>query len=414
MSVLVDWERIKSEVDLEQYFLFKQGASFQFDKYKRAYVQNTESKHGDIIRFFNHERTGVKMYYSIVHNDSGDIIQFIKKRILQKLDASAEEINEELRQFVGISAFKVENKSLLNRKNNGESVLERDKFSIHGDIIPNIDVHLPYLLNFRKLSQKLIDLPFFSPVFFNYKTGNNDSLAFYIKDILGNIVGINRVQTADNEFFNKKWFEKNSNNGIGFTFSLCTNNSEILSIFETIFDAMSYQELFGEKSIQYMCSNGELGFKKSGLIKGYYSQNNFTKLYLGNDNDLAGVFFNISIISAFISEIVSLKKSKSEIIIEILEVGEERTIKMFKQFFIKSEKNTGNNAITSKHQTYFTETLSQNKQLYYFVISNSKDAINFNIDLLLRIWDLHFISIRTPVLKDFNEDLIALKTKNNG
>ena len=89
---MVDWEKIKFEVDLEQYFLFKQGSMFQFDKYKKAYVGNATSKHGDIIRFFKHERTGVKMYYSIVYNDSGDIIQFIKKRILKKIDASALEI----------------------------------------------------------------------------------------------------------------------------------------------------------------------------------------------------------------------------------------------------------------------------------------------------------------------------------
>ena len=61
MIYSIDWERIKAEVDLEQYFLFKQGVAYQFDKYKKAYVQNSTSKDGDIIRFFKHERTGIKM-----------------------------------------------------------------------------------------------------------------------------------------------------------------------------------------------------------------------------------------------------------------------------------------------------------------------------------------------------------------
>ena len=33
----MNWDKIKTEIDIEQYFLFKMGASFSFDKYKQAY-----------------------------------------------------------------------------------------------------------------------------------------------------------------------------------------------------------------------------------------------------------------------------------------------------------------------------------------------------------------------------------------
>lgn len=415
MIYSIDWERIKAEVDLEQYFLFKQGAIYQFDKYKKAYVQNSTAKDGDIIRFFKHERTGVKMYYSIVYNDSGDIIQFIKKRILKKFDASAEEINRELKDYLGISTSKLVFKSINTQSNLHEPFVENKKYMIYGNIIPKIEQHLPYLNSFRQLSQKVLSSVLFHTIFFTYKTSGTESLGFYIKDIAGNVVGINRVQTSNDKYFNKKWFDKDSKNGVGFTFSEILEHTETLSIFESVFDAISFHEIYNEKSIQYVSTNGELGFRKARLIKEYYEINQFKKLFLCNDNDLAGFYFNLCIITAFIPCINSVKKSKNNITIEISELHEDSPIKILKQFFEKADQNYELKEDSELPQSYFTETLSQNNVTHYFMIGNSKESIKFFTDLLFRLWNLdNFITIKTPINKDFNEDLITSINTENG
>ena len=412
---MLDWEKIKFEVDLEQYFLFKQGSMFQFDKYKKAYVENATSKHGDIIRFFKHERTGVKIYYSIVYNDSGDIIQFIKKRILKKIDASALEINQELNNYLGIVPFQALDQPIISKQNSSKLFTDGDSFETNGNIIPKIDQHLDYLLNYRKLDEILLSNPLFNKIFFTYKTGNTESLAFYINDIENKTVGINRIQTIDNEFFNKKWFEKNSKNGIGFTFSDYSGNTETLSIFETVFDAMSFHEIYGLESIQYLSTNGELGFRKAGLIHEYFKNKNFSKLLLCNDNDLAGCYFNLCILAAFLTDSKSVKKSKNNITLEIVETDGEGPTSILKQFFTKSNQKYELQDGSDLPQSYFSETLSSNTILYYFMIGNSKDSILFLIDLLMRLWNLNeFISVVIPTNKDFNEDLIASKNLTNG
>lgn len=416
MTYSIDWEKIKAEVDLEQYFLFKQGSTYQFDKYKKAYVQDSTSKGGDIIRFFKHERTGIRMYYSIVYNDSGDIIQFIKKRILKNFDASAEEINRELKDYLGIAASEQVFKSINMQSNLHEPFVDNKKYVIYGNIIPNIERHLPYLNSFRKLSQKVLSSALFHTIFFTYKTFGTESLGFYIKDIAGNVVGINRVQTSDDEYFNKKWFDKDSKNGVGFTFSKFVEETETLSIFESVFDAISFHEIYNEKSIQYVSTNGELGFRKARLIKEYYEINQFKKIFLCNDNDLAGFYFNLCIITAFIPCINSVKKSKNNITIEISELHEEASpIKILKQFFEKADQKHELKEDSELPQSYFTETLSPNSVTHCFMIGNSKESIKFFTDLLFRLWNLdNFIAIKTPINKDFNEDLITSKNTNNG
>lgn len=190
MNYSVDWDRARAEIDIEQYFLYKQGGLYQFDKYKKAYVQFDQNGQGDIIRFFKHENSGVKMYYSLVHNDSGDIIQFIKKRILQDFNASATEINQELSQFMG-TPYKIN--IIKNERIHFDTANvpeEGINYTINGNIIQNIDQHHPYLLSFRKLSIDILFSDAFKSVFFTYRTKIGESLAFYLKDIEGNIVGI--------------------------------------------------------------------------------------------------------------------------------------------------------------------------------------------------------------------------------
>lgn len=328
----MDWDKIKEEIDIEQYFLFKMGSLYNFDRYKRAYVLNNNEKNGDIIRFFYHEKSGIKMYYSIVFHDSGDIIQFIKKRILCNTDANAFDINAELKIYLGINQdinSNSKNKPFLQQRNTAS---KEHEYKVYGDIIPKIKQHHRYLTGFRKLSLNSIYSEIFKEVLFTYEFQSVESLAFYLKDINGKIVGINRIQTQQNIFFNKKWFDKNSKNSVGFTFSHKLNDTETLSIFESLFDAISFQELNGCNAIQYCVTNGELSFRKAQLINIYFKQNNFKNIILGNDNDLAGNYFNLTIIGCFIPPIINIRKTKNNICVEIMGVF-DRQIKILSQFF---------------------------------------------------------------------------------
>ncbi|PQA92083.1 Toprim-like [Chryseobacterium piscicola] len=414
MNYLINWDKIKNEVDIEQYFLFKMGSLYTFDRYKQAYVSDKNGNHGDIIRFFKHEKTGVKMYYSIVSQDSGDIIQFIRKRILQNTDATSEEINRELKNYLGVGNIRY-----IPKREAGHfevnSQPEEKEFKVYGHIIQKIDQHYKYLTGFRKLSPKALESNLFKNIFFTYKTYSNESLGFYLKDINGKIVGINRIQTEENEFFNKKWFDRNSHNRVGFTFSDKLPDTETLSIFESTFDAISFYEIYKLKSVQYCSTNGELSFRKAQLLNDYFFKNDFKNIILGNDNDIAGNYFNLNITGTFIKEITNIRKSENNVCIELQSIMNNTKINILLQFFKKSNNKYSLDDKTDLPQSYFTETLSENINVYFFIIPNELESIQFFVGLLLRAWDLErVITIHQPVHKDFNEDLIHYKNTNHG
>lgn len=408
MNYLFDWNRIKNEIDIEQYFLFKMGNLYYFDRYKKAYVFKMGEKSGDIIRFFRHEKSDVKIYYSMVYNDSGDLIQFIKKRVLQNENAGPEEINAALQEYLGTGGT-------INTANNRSYLVSNDSqsekyYEVYGDIIQKIEQHYKYLFEYRKLSADTVHSELFKDIFFTYKTStSSESLSFYLKDIDGKIVGINRIQTSENEFFNKKWFDKNSRNGIGFTFTDKLCDTETLSIFESIFDAMSFHEINKLSAVQYCITNGELSFRKAKLIQEYFNKNNFKNIILGNDNDLAGNYFNLNIIGSFIQSVIGIRKSVNTICIEIENEADTNKINVLAQFFKKSEFKFDLEDHKDFPQSYCKEIV-EGKEHYFFMISNTKEAIQFFIDLLLITWKLDdFVIIQQPINKDFNEDLIQLK-----
>lgn len=410
MNYTLDWDRIKKEVDIEQYFLFKMGSLYSFNKYKKAYVLQNGEHRGDIIRFFIHESSGIKMYYSIMNQDSGDIIQFIKKRILNSTSASPIEINKELHLFLGVShendvpgASEVYFSSAIQD-------VDPSEYSIDGDIIPKIDWHLDYLESYRQLNKSTFLSGVFQETFFSFKKNNTLSLSYFVKDINQSVVGIHRVFTGKGEYFNKKWFDTNSRNAVGFTFSEKAVVTETLSVFESVFDALSYSELFQPVHTQFCSSNGELGFSKAKLINIYFVENAFQKLVLGNDNDVAGAYFNLNIVASFIKEVLNVRKTLKTIILDIVSV-DDKNLNILKQFFKKTDNVSENFDDSKSEMTYYTETISQNKTKFIFIIANTKDSIQFFVGLLLRIWNLdEFITVHLPVNKDFNEDLIQQKS----
>jgi len=413
MSYTLDWDRVKREVDIEQYFLFKMGSLYSFDKYKKAYVLHQNGNHGDIIRFFHHERSGVKMYYSIMNQDSGDIIQFIKKRILNNTSALPGEINQELRLFLGLGDDNSRIKVSKTYFAQVSEEVEPTRYQINGDIIQKISLHWEYLEHYRKFNRDTILSGVFQNTLFTYRKDNTTSLSYFVKDISGDVVGIHRVFTGKGDYFNKKWFDVNSKNSIGFTFSQKPEVTETLSVFESVFDAMSYAEIFNPANTQYCSSNGELSFSKAQNIKEYFTSNSFNNLVLGNDNDISGVYFNLNIVSAFIKEIQQVRKTTETIILDIVSV-EHKNFNILKQFFRRLDDIPTNFRDKDLEMTYYTETLSQNSAKFIFIIGNTKDSIQFFVGLLLKIWRLdEFVRIHQPFNKDFNEDLIQQKSLSN-
>ena len=389
MDYLINWDKIKTEIDIEQYFLFKMGSLYSFNKYKQAYVLDKKE-------------------------NNGDIIQFIKKRILQNTDASPEEINRELQNYLSLGDIKyIPKKKAAHFPLNIQP--KEKEFKVYGNIIHKIDQHYKYLTCFRRLSNNTLESDLFKNIFFTYQTYSNESLGFYLNNIDGEIVGINRIQTEENEFFNKKWFDKDSQNRVGFTFSNKLTDTETLSICESIFDAISFYELYKLESLQYCSTNGELSFRKAQLLKDYFIKNDFKNIILGNDNDLAGNYFNLNIIGNFIEGIYNIRKSKNNICVEFQSIIDNKKINVLLQFFKKSNSKYSLDDKTELPQSYFTETLSQNINGYFFIISNKQESIQFFIGLLMRTWNLEStITIYQPIHKDFNEDLIQYKNTIHG
>ncbi|MDY3345662.1 toprim domain-containing protein [Riemerella anatipestifer] len=410
---MLDWEQIKRDVDFEQYFLFKFGHIYHFDKYKKAYVyKNNDGTNGDIIRFFYHQSTGIKMYYSISHQDSGDIIQFIKNRVLKNKSATSSEINEELRNYIGSYSQFVFHQE--NKVTSTKIQLSKSHFQHNGTITYNIEKYLPYLEKFRGFSEETIYSEPFKDVLFTYNSETLSTLSYFIKNISSEVGGIVRVQTHNGEYFNKKWFEKDSNNGKCFTFSNLPEITETLSIFESVFDAMAYYELYKPSNTLFVASNGELSFSKANELIKFYRKNGYKKLLLCNDDDLSGFYFNLNIIGNIIPNLKNISKSQSHIKMDVVSVDENDVKwKVLLQFFKKSEKTFNLDEEINLPQLYYQELNSGGILETSLVIANTKESIDFFISLLLQIWELNqFIEIKHSDNKDFNEDLKFKKTKD--
>lgn len=408
---MLDWEQIKREVDFEQYFLFKLGHIYHFDKYKKAYVtKNNDGTNGDIIRFFNHQSTGIKMYYSFSYQDSGDIIQFVKNRILRNKSATSSEVNEELRNYLGSDnqfVFHQEKKVISAKIESSKS-----HFQYNGIVTYDIEKYLSYLVQFRGFSEETIYSEPFKNILFTYNSEPLSTLSYFIKNISNEVGGIARVQTHEGKYFNKKWFEKGSNNGKSFTFSNHPETTEILSIFESLFDAMAYYELYKPSNTLFVASNGELSFSKANELIKFYKKNNYKKLLLCNDNDISGFYFNLNIIGNIIPNFKSISKSRKYIKMDIVSVDEDNVKwKVLLQFFKKSEKAFNLDEEINLPQLYYQELNGGGNLETTLIIANTKESIDFFISLLLQIWELNqFIEVQHSENKDFNEDL---KLKKN-
>ena len=344
------------------------------------------------------------MYYSFLEQDSGDIIQFIKKRVLKNNTASAKEINDELNFFLGSTELYKRNTETLSKK----TPLSKPKiFTINGEISSNISKHKKYLQDFRKIGEETLNSAPFKNILFSYTTETLSTLAFYLNSINGEIKGINRIQTEKNDYFNKKWFEKDSDNSNSFTFSNKPKITETLSVFESLFDAMSYFELYQQDNMQFIISNGELSFNKARLITTYFSESSFEKLLLCNDNDLAGILFNLNIIGNIIPNVSNIRKGKNYIKMDIVSAGDKR-MKVLLQFFKRLNRDLN---VEEQATDYFIQE-NEKEQLILFV-KNKKESVSFLISLLLQIFNLeNQIEIKNPTAKDFNEDLIHKKRGN--
>lgn len=411
---MLDWEKIKREVDFEQYFLSKFGEAYTFDKYKMAYVQrNSDGRNGDIIRFFAHRNTGVQMYYSLLHHDSGDIIQFIKKRVLNISGDNSKEVNEELENFLG-SAAAFQRKFSQGQTHNLKSAA-KPTFKFSGRVGEGIINYHNYFENYRKISRKTIDSECFIGVIISYETETLSTLGFLIKNIDGTVVGVNRIQTKEGEYFNKKWFESGTDNSLGFTFSNKPEKTETLSISESIFDAMAFYELYGGDNIQFIASNGELSFTKAALIVTYFRREKFSKLLLCCDNDASGRIFNLSVILNLLPNFKNVKRFGDYIKVDIVSEKEwDIKFRIFIQFF----KNIGKQELPQnpKDNALFiiSDNVSDGSINLALIFPNTRQSVQFFVSLLHEVWNLEqTIEIKIPQNKDFNEDLIN-KKNNHG
>ena len=130
---------------------------------------------------------------------------------------------------------------------------------------------------------------------------------------------------------------------------------------------------------------------------------------------MSGIYFNLNITGAFIKEITRIRKSTNNICVEFQSAMENKRINILLQFFRNGNSTYILDDDRELPQCYFTETLSQNINAYYFFIPNEEESIRFFVGLLLRAWDLeNTITVYQPINKDFNEDLIQIKNTIHG
>lgn len=446
---MIDWEKALDEIDFIEYFCYKM-PNFQYDNRRKAFIDNLDSSlRSDKFEFFKGKKDGRINYISRATGNAGNLIHFIKNHIVQNEPNVWRAINKELLDYTNnLSLVKsqlkerayLQNiKSDLNTKVLDNSLSEN--FQIRGKFYPLHKHQQDYITEFRQISIETLESPLFKNILQSYKDENDPffTAAFSIKDINGNVTGIQKINTnPDYSNFNEKRFTKGSNNDNGFVFSNPIEIDKInlqvntkqggrnLIVTEALMDAMAHYELHKPQNTEYLATSGEISQNKAFLLKQWFDKRAFEKITLATDNDKRGCYFDTIIISALIPEMKINYKDKDFFSISLQLNDKEafqRADKLVSKFR-EIDKKTAEFISDVMPRAQAVEFIMEEKAISYlkrntkteieFLIPNDKLYLETFNHLSLQIFpnEAKKINITKPIQKDWNDDLKVFKNSN--
>ena len=282
--------KFKEEIritDVAEYFSY-QRAPHKDGRNSFAYLDSGNN----LISFFKHRTSGHDMF-SNVHDrrESGDLIKFIQR----EKNMSLGEVRVFCRDWL--------NEPKIRR---GPELFTKPKVS-EKDVLNSFDYYslqdFGYLVDYRKISPEIINSHTFRGTAVGYTKYNREKkrdyhyTAFLIRNPKG-VVGLE----LKNMYF--KGTEENSLKSVGLTISNLPNKQSIqtLIITESWEEAMSHMELHpkiaDDLRTVYISSNGSPNSGQHDLINQYITDYDPEHIILSNNNDTAGIRFDINYFSS--------------------------------------------------------------------------------------------------------------------
>jgi len=349
--------------------------------------------------------SGFYFYFNIYDSgDKGTIIDFLKNRNKFNLG----QVRVFLRKYEPNS----------NQVYKGQKPLKKFNY------IKSALSDLSYLL-FRGLNDQTINHAAFKNkvlnniVFDIEKKIEYINIAFPLLDENNLIIGLEQRNTVYNQITKNDWDYKNIEGAKGLWVSNPTIGEEggsidNLFIFESAIDAMSYHQLYNEVGSNniYVSTAGSFSEKQLNILQKLIYKIQPKIVCLGNDNDLAGIRFNINYLGQLINHTNLKNKNNNHQLlrIKLLLNGENKCKIIIKTLAEKWDIIKENDFINNQQNNWYINYLLDNIVDAECLINNNRESLIPIIDFIKSIKSLEQFKISFPNLKDFNDDLMALLT----
>lgn len=286
------FEELKEHIDLEK-FLEYCGYSIRRDKSSKRWPVYTNGNETVIVGNYGN----IKLYQ--VHNaDRGSVINFCFNRpeLLEGYTGTiAQRVNQLLHDFMKLP---VEHRM----KATENTIITEDRpFKMPENCYylkckNKYGSKFNYLRN-RGILNKTLHSSAFSNIglFYDGNTGFTN-IAFPIYNYQ------NKIQGYDRRGFKYKSFVQTSNKNECIWISNNNPRPEKIVIGESPIDMLSYHQLYGKNTYQYLSINGNMGHKQIVTILELICQRNPSSIISAFDNDIAGVSYTSKLVFSIMEE----------------------------------------------------------------------------------------------------------------
>ena len=393
----MDFDSISCNVHLIEFLTARY--NYVIDTQKSSHIGYTVLKNSIdtiLVKFATEGNFSNKWFYLNADNktDYGTIIHYIAKRenlnLKQKSDlAILSNILNQASTVFHYTPVPIPKTEQINKFNSKATVLQDRSF-----------------LYFRGISDDVLNHPFITGKVLNKWAKDTNTEAFYLNTVFpftseitpGFTISTESVELAQvtgfeikNKNFGSNSMAAFSNKSNSLWFSNINQSIDAFYLFESGVDALSYFQLnyvsLKDKKVLFSSYGGDLAVKQLALISSIAS--NVIEVHLCADNDQAGSIHNCKILIELIKQYQT---------IELITTNTE--------YIIKTNDISGINKLF-KSSLFQTTNISE-----YFNISTPKTPENATIlqsllCSLLNDLDLFRTTIiNTPLLKDFNDDLL--------
>lgn len=432
--------RFKEEIDLVQfaidqgYQLKKPTANTNAEQTTVTLARDFGDGSDETILIRKNGRTGHFLYYNPSNSDDkGSVIDFT----INKLNVNIGKARQILRQYLG--------KSPIINITPSPPIKPKEIDQDHFKVKPLSDTTY---LERRSIALNIIKHPMFAPTI-GLKTATHKAsgkeftnTAFLIKDLQQRTIGLELKNYDPSSGSHFKGTFEGSQKAMGMWTSVPpkTEKTTTFGILESPIDAMSHYQLtqdpldFKKKPLFYLSTNGQLSPHHIPYIQHHIDHMKPNKVKLLNDNDLAGIRFNATLLGSLrppakevsgkltvvnndqINMKVDFIKPKNRLSIEIghPEKTDKKTLVDNLTNYFKNLNKKLFDKFSFKKNEFELEKIEQNevKTVAHYYFDNRKEMLLESVQAVKELKPSKFMEIEVPKHKDWNQDLVESLKKD--